>query len=147
MPVQIKRLLIAFALFIGIMLVLKHYLTPDSWREYGPYRGAALIEIADQPPSYLQMEACAMCHDSIAAHKDEGPHAPLQCELCHGPGDKHIDDPEEIPMEISKSGSLCLRCHAMNAARSETLIKQIDPSDHAEGEECISCHNPHYPWL
>ncbi len=72
MPVQVKRLMLAFAIFIGMMLVLKYYLTPDSWREYGPYRGNALKEISAKEAKYVQIETCAMCHDSIAEIKTPG---------------------------------------------------------------------------
>ena len=143
----IRRLIIAFALFIGIMLVLVHYLTPDSWNEYGFYRGKALEEIADQTPRYMQKETCAMCHDSIAEFKNQGRHISLQCEICHGEGHQHVDDPEANQMEINGDMSLCLRCHLINPARPEDVIKQIDPVEHGEGEDCITCHNPHQPWL
>jgi len=145
MPLQVKRLLLAFAVFIGIMLVLKYLLTPESWREYGPYRGNALIEIADKEAKYVQMETCAMCHDSIAEIKTQGSHQSIQCEICHGPGYKHADDPENNNMELNHDRQFCLRCHTKNAASPKNIIKQIDAVEHNEGEECITCHNPHQP--
>ncbi len=145
MPLQLKRLLLVFAVFIGIMLVLKYYLTPDSWREYGPYRGKALTEIAAKEAKYVQMETCAMCHDSIAEFKSQGNHKPLQCEVCHGPGYKHMDEPENNKMEIPQGRQFCLRCHTQNAASPKNVIKQIDAVEHYEGEDCITCHNPHQP--
>ncbi|OFY47765.1 MAG: hypothetical protein A2W85_13250 [Bacteroidetes bacterium GWF2_41_31] len=146
MPLQVKRLLLVFAIFIGIMLVLKYVLTPDSWREYGPYRGNAIGEIASQQAKYVQKESCADCHDSIAEIKSLGEHINLQCEICHGPGYQHVDD-ENFKMEITKNNALCLRCHTKNAASPKNIIKQIDAIEHNEGEECITCHNPHQPWL
>lgn len=146
MPLQVKRLLLVFAVFIGLMLVLKYLLTPDSWREFGAYRGNALTEIADQKAKYVQMEDCAMCHDSIAELKNSGMHTTLQCEICHGPGYMHIED-EANQMDIPEGRNYCLVCHTKNAARPENIIKQIDAIEHNEGEECITCHNPHEPWL
>lgn len=137
----------AFAIFIAMMLVLKHFLTPDSWREYGPYRGKALEEIGSRQAKLVEMETCAMCHDSIAALKSQSKHASIECENCHGPGYLHIDEPEENPLEVLKDGSLCLRCHLKNPARPSEIIKQIDPAEHNTGEQCITCHNPHSPWL
>lgn len=145
MPVQVKRLLLAFALFIGLMLVLKYFLTPESWREYGPYRGKALTEISSKEAKYVEMETCAMCHDSIAAIKTQSVHQSLQCEICHGPGYKHADDPENNKMELPQERQLCLRCHTKNAASPQNIIKQIDAVEHNEGEACITCHNPHQP--
>ena len=145
MPVQIRRLLLFFAVFTGLMLVLVHYLTPESWGEYGHYRADALTEIAAKQAKYVQMETCAMCHDSIAEYKSQGNHKPLQCEVCHGPGYKHIDDPENVKMEIPQGRQFCLRCHTKNAATPKGVINQIDAKEHYEGEECITCHNPHQP--
>jgi|TARA_B100001971_G_C18205272_1_gene547171 hypothetical protein len=146
MPVQVKRLLIVFAVFIGLMIGLKVIFTPESWREYGAYRGYALTEIADKEAKYVQMETCVMCHDSIGELKDQGMHINLQCELCHGPGYIHIED-ENVDMLIPEDDQFCVRCHAINAARPQDIIKQIDAEEHSEGEECIMCHNPHQPGL
>ncbi len=147
MPLQVKRLLLAFAVFIGIMLGLKYFLTPDSWREYGPYRGKALIEIADKVPKYVDMETCIMCHDSIGELKIQGLHKSIQCEICHGPGYLHVDEPEINKMKLPAGSEFCIQCHARNAARPDKIIKQVDAAEHSEGENCISCHNPHEPWL
>jgi len=146
MPLQLKRLLLVFALLIGSMLAMKYFLTPESWREFGPYRGDAITEIRDKEVKFVQMDDCAMCHDSIAELKNGGVHVSLQCELCHGPGYKHIED-ETIDMEIPEDGQFCIRCHEKNAARPQDVIKQVDAVEHSEGEECIICHNPHQPWL
>lgn len=147
MPVQVKRLLVVFAVFIGLMFGLKYMFTPESWRQYGAYRGYALTEIADQQAKYVQMETCAMCHDSIAELKTQGVHKTLECELCHGPGYLHVDDVDNVDMKIPENSKYCLRCHTKNAARPQNIIKQIDAEEHSEGEECIICHNPHQPWL
>lgn len=146
MPVQVKRLLVVFAFFIAISVSLKYFLTPESFGEYGHYRGKALEEIANQTVKFNQMDDCAMCHDSIAELKSSGLHTSLQCEVCHGPGYKHIEN-EENRMEIPEEGHFCMRCHTINAASPEKVIKQIDAITHAEGEDCITCHNPHQPWL
>lgn len=147
MPDQVKRLLQVFAVFILLMLGLKYFLTPDSWREYGAYRGNALIEIADKEAKYVDMETCAMCHDSIAELKTQGFHKSIQCELCHGPGYKHIEDEENVGMDIPEDDQFCMKCHTINAASPRDVIKQIDAVEHSEGEKCINCHNPHEPWL
>jgi len=145
MPIQVKRLLLVFAIFIGIMLVLVYYYTPDSFGEYGHYRGKALDEISAKDPKYMQMETCAMCHDSIAGVKAESVHKSIQCETCHGPGNKHVDDPENVKMDLPMERELCLRCHMKNLARPSGVIVQIDNSEHYVDEQCITCHNPHQP--
>ena len=147
MPVQVKRLLLVFTVFVAISIALIYFLTPESFGEYGHYRGKALAEIASSEAKYVQMDDCAMCHDSIAELKNSGLHSLLQCEVCHGPGYKHIEDDENNKMEIPEAGQFCMRCHTINAASSTKVIKQIDAIAHAEGEDCITCHNPHQPWL
>ncbi len=147
MPVQVRRLLIVFAVLVGAMLGLKYFLTPESWREYGAYRGDALKEIAEKEAKYVEMETCIMCHDSIGELKDQGMHESIQCELCHGPGYKHVEDDEKFHMDIPENSLFCLRCHTKNDAKPQNVIKQIDAIEHSEGEECINCHNPHQPWL
>ena len=145
MPVQIQRLLIAFVIFIGLMLALKYILTPESWREYGPYRGKALTEISGTGVKYVQTEICAMCHDSIAALKEQSVHKSIECEICHSFGYKHADEPEINDLEIHKERQFCLRCHTKNLASPADIIKQIDAIEHYDGEEWITCHNPHQP--
>lgn len=147
MPLQLKRILLAFAIFIGVMLVIIHFLTPESWGEFGHYRGLALPEIADRDPKYVGDETCSMCHDSIATLKVSGEHKSIPCETCHGPGYKHPDDPENNKMEKPEGRDFCLMCHALNAARPQKIVKQVDAIEHNKGEICISCHNPHKPWL
>lgn len=147
MPVQVKRLLVVFAVFVGIMLGLKYFLTPDSWGEYGAYRGNALKEIASKDVKFVQSETCAMCHDSIAELKMQGLHKTVKCEICHGPGYLHVEDDENIDMEIPNGIHFCMRCHTINAASPQSVIKQIDAIEHSENEDCINCHNPHEPWL
>lgn len=145
MPVQIRRLLIAFAFFIGLMLVLKYFLTPESWREYGPYRGNALVEISSNEIRFVQTETCAMCHDSIAGLKEQSAHKSIECEICHSVGNKHAEEPELNDLDINKDRQFCLRCHTKNLASPKDIIKQVDAIEHYEGEECITCHNPHQP--
>lgn len=145
MPVQVKRLLLVFVFFIAISISLKIFLTPESFGEYGHYRGKALVEISGKEAKYIQMDDCAMCHDSIAELKSSGLHESLQCEICHGPGNKHIED-ESNKMAIPEEGQFCMRCHTINAASPKEVIKQVDALEHADGEDCITCHNPHEPW-
>ena len=52
MPPQIKRLLPLFALFIGLFLLVRHLLIPESFGEFGHYRGNSLGENADKPLHY-----------------------------------------------------------------------------------------------
>jgi len=50
---------------VGSYLVARYFLTPNSFREYGWYRGEALGEIASRPPVYAGKKACDECHSEI----------------------------------------------------------------------------------
>ena len=147
MPVQIKRLLIYFTVFIGLIAVSRYLLVPESFGQFGHYRGNSLAENADKPIHYSGAEACNECHDDIMLSKNSDLHADLSCETCHGPGQAHFDDPEAFPVERPSGRDYCTSCHAMNPARNPRVIAQIDPEDHnTDHDECIDCHNPHMPW-
>ena len=147
MPVQVQRLLIAFAIFIALFLVARHFLRPASFGQYGHYRGDALKENEDKPIKYVNMnETCVMCHDSIAAVRDSSVHKSIDCQTCHGPGNLHVEDPQKTNIIKEHSREFCGRCHAKNPARAK-IIKQIDIEEHNKEDECITCHNSHNPVL
>lgn len=146
MPVQIQRLLIAFAVFIALFLLIRNLLLPDSFGKYGHYRGDALDEIASGGIKFTNVgETCALCHDSIAGVMSNNFHKSLNCQVCHGPGHLHVDNPEDNKLVKPEGREFCGRCHAMNVARSKD-IKQINIEEHNKREDCLNCHNPHEPW-
>jgi hypothetical protein len=147
MPVQVKRLLLLFGVIVLFFLLARHYLTPDTFGQYGHYRGASLKENADKPIRYVNMkETCVVCHDSIAAVKDSSVHRFINCQTCHGPGYLHADNPTKENITKPHLREFCGTCHSKNPARAK-VIKQIDMDEHNPGDECISCHNSHNPVL
>ena len=146
MPPQIKRLLPLFAIFIGLFLFVRYLLIPDSFGEYGHYRGNSILENAEFPLHYAGRAACAECHDDIAAIIASDVHAGLSCEACHGPGLDHATYADSIGIEKPSGREFCGLCHALNIARNADVVKQIDMKDHNVENDCIECHNPHNPW-
>lgn len=144
MPKYVIRLIIAFAAFIGIFLVLRHYLTPDSFGDLGHYRADAIDEIKNLPTKYMGRETCVMCHDDIDTVIVKGHHAKINCETCHGPGYLHSEDPKPENIERNTERKFCGKCHFKNASRPG-FMKQIDPAEHNPEGECVECHNPHEP--
>ena len=71
---------IAFLLF----WVIRGYVVPKSFGEYGHYRGAAITDIASHPIKFAGHQACEQCHTDEAAAKSKGAHAHVNCEACHG---------------------------------------------------------------
>ena len=147
MPPQLKTLLPLLAVFICLFLVARHFLIPESFGKYGHYRANSMDEIAVLPIHYAGKSVCVDCHDSEAAKLASDLHSGLSCEICHGPGAKHADDPENNKLEKTGSRESCGRCHSINAARRIEIIHQIDIKTHnPERENCIDCHNPHAVW-
>jgi hypothetical protein len=143
MPPQLFRI---FLLAVGIVasyLVARYFLTPPSFREYGWYRGAALMELATRDRAYAGKKACEECHSDEYQKLIKHEHKGLACESCHGPGEAHSNDPK--PENIQKSSfAICLRCHEANPSRPK-WHKQIVSKNHYTGSKCTECHVPHSP--
>jgi hypothetical protein len=140
---QLSRLLIAFGLLVIAFIVVRWVLKPDSFYEYGHYRGKALSELSAREPTYVPRKACAECHDEQASQNAAGPHLHISCQTCHGPGNKHIAEPTTSNIIKPKPKDICLRCHLANKARP-ARFPQID-ADHGDGASCETCHSIHNP--
>ncbi|MCL6102482.1 MAG: hypothetical protein M1292_08330 [Bacteroidetes bacterium] len=130
---------------VSLFLLLKHALTPDSFGQYGHYRGKALNEIAALPIHYVGSKSCVSCHDTIVTMKSEGYHSDLACEGCHGAAYKHIENPKTEKLIKPDSREFCGKCHSINKARPEKAITQQNIQGHNPGKKCVICHNPHQP--
>ncbi len=78
-------------------------------------------------------DECAMCHDmkTLPAHKN--------CESCHGPGSKHLDQPERGTISFP-SPETCLSCHRKKTGH----LTGWETSTHKKaGLVCFDCHAPH----
>lgn len=148
----------AFIIGAGLIgfLVFRGFMLPDSFGEYGFFRGAAVEEQMNHPVEFAPKDACAMCHDDIWKTHQIGKHANVQCQNCHDALSEHVN-PETgefiKKMPIMKDMKLCLRCHLKQPARP-TEFPQIDLEDHLAGLDylhdstlCFNCHNPHDPTI
>lgn len=145
-PPQIPRLVIAFAIFISLFLVARHFLVPDTFGKYGHYRAASLIDNAKPEIHYAGQQACFDCHQDIEDLKAKDVHSDIHCEVCHGPGEKHVISSEVADIFKPSGREFCGSCHALNAAKPKSAIFQIDLNKHNVGKNCTECHNPHQPW-
>ena len=169
MPLHIKRLIFTFAAFIVLFLILRQVLKPSSFGEYGFYRGEAIQENMMKELHYAGNVKCINCHDDIHADKALGFHAQLKCEVCHGPGLKHVlyadkfkdkELPDSLKLHKPDQRKECAVCHQLNSARikilfdtiNNTMVHQVDVMKHNlvdkrtnEALRCIECHNPHQP--
>jgi len=145
-PPQLKRLALAFAIFISVFLFMRHSLMPKSFGQYGFYRGASLEEMSEVPVHFAGQKACLECHQDIDELKQQDVHSEINCETCHGPGQKHSENGDITLLERSVSREACGICHSKNAAKQKTAVFQIDLKEHNIGKKCVECHNPHQPW-
>jgi hypothetical protein len=145
-PPQLKRLAIAFSVFIILFLVLRKFLVPVSFGQYGHYRGDSLLDNALPEIHYAGQQACLECHQDIEDIKAKDVHNRIHCETCHGPGQKHLVSGEAADIFKPDSREFCGSCHEKNAAKKQTTIVQVLLSEHNTGKKCIECHNPHQPW-
>ena len=130
---------IAFLLF----WVIRGYVVPKSFGQYGHYRGAAIAEIVAHPAKFAGHEACETCHSDVADVKNKGKHEQVNCEACHGPLAAHAADPTVTPAKLD-TAVLCVRCHGASAARPKTF-PQVQADEHSGGVPCETCHQPHSP--
>ena len=133
-----------FVLAFIIFLVVRGFVVPKSFGQYGHYRGNAMSEIAAHPVKYAGHEACETCHTDKAEEKSKGKHAHVNCEACHGALAKHAEDPAAVTPTKPDTAVLCARCHTATAAKPKGF-PQVNPTDHSNGVPCQTCHQPHNP--
>jgi hypothetical protein len=145
-PPQLPRLGLAFAIFISLFLLLRHLLTPDTFGEYGHYRGASLGDNALPEIHYAGQKACFDCHQDVEDLKNQDVHSDIHCETCHGPGQKHVLSADTADILKPTGREFCGRCHKLNAAKKKDAVFQVDLTKHNVEKNCTECHNAHQPW-
>lgn len=133
-----------FVLAFIVFWVIRGYVVPKSFGEYGHYRGAAIGEMAARPVHFAGHQACETCHVDVLDVKKNGKHAHVNCEACHGALAKHADDPASVIPVKPDTATLCVRCHAASAARPKSF-PQVQAEEHSAGLACETCHQPHSP--
>ena len=133
-----------FVLAFLAFLVIRVFVVPKTFGEYGHYRAAAIAEIAAHPVKFAGHQACTDCHSDEAAAKAKGMHRTVNCEACHGALAAHAADPTNVPPAKLDTAVLCARCHTATAAKPKDF-PQVDPAAHSNGVPCETCHNPHSP--
>ena len=138
------RMAAVFLAGILAFLILRSVLVPSSFGQYGHYRGKAIAEIAALPISYAGHQVCEACHTDVVEAKSKGVHKGVACESCHGPQEKHVEDPASIQPPKLDVAVLCVRCHTANIAKPKNF-PQVVPEEHSGGAPCDTCHQPHSP--
>jgi len=115
----------------------------------------AAAPAAGTEATYVGAETCAECHDTVAKGLASSPHgkdgfAKLSahgCETCHGPGSRHVEDPDNVALrpridtlDARAQSAICQNCHSggkqffWHGGRHEQ-----------KGLSCLTCHSVHSP--
>jgi hypothetical protein len=144
LPEQIRHLIIPAAAIVVIFLVVRHFLVPASFGDWGHYRALSVIENAEIPVKYAGADSCTECHGEIAIAKQDGYHRTIACETCHGAAFGHTQEPDKQKPQIPTARSHCLLCHEYQPSRP-TGFPQVVSESHNPLKQCIACHRPHDP--
>lgn len=148
-PVVAAGWVVVLALVVG-------WTPDDTVRAIGPAGPAVELAALVQEQGYVGDETCQVCHESQTEQHRRSVHGAIEtsdlgiegCESCHGPGGRHIEDPETVHMIFAaadldhsaqdRSGQ-CLSCHVGDAATFD-----YRSSNHLAGAiDCAACHQPH----
>jgi len=148
------RVLLVFVGIIALVVIGKQIMTPDSWGEYGYYRGDYIKEEASRALVHGTNESCKSCHEEVYELKDHSTHKRLSCEACHAPVAEHAKDGNkfaDMPVRRGEAQvSLCLKCHQKIVGRP-VKFPMIEHPQHLEAQNvktthtCDQCHTVHAP--
>lgn len=148
------RVILVFFAIIGIVLLGRVIMLPDSWGEYGYYRGDFIDQEAHKDMKYGTNESCRKCHGEVYELKEHSSHNRLSCEVCHAPVVEHVKEGKKFANMPTKKGeyqiSLCLKCHQKTIGRPEKF-PMIDQKTHLSEQNvksthtCDQCHTVHAP--
>jgi hypothetical protein len=144
---HIIRFVLLLILAALVFVVVRHFLVPSSFGDYGHYRSDNIAEIAARPLAHGGPGACVECHADDAAWVAEEEHKSVACEVCHAPLATHVAGGEKIAdMPMRQTVELCAWCHQRLAARPETF-PQVDLVEHVTEKGgvfaeqiCWECH-------
>ena len=96
---------------------------PDSWGQFGYYRGAYVDQEAHKQMKYGTNQSCIECHSEVNELKSHSSHQRLSCEMCHAPVSEHIKEGKKFADMPTRQGEpqieLCLSCHQKTVGRPE----------------------------
>ena len=141
-----RRIIYLFIVFIIVFMAVRTQLVPESFGEYGWYRGESVDEIMNLPVKHAGSQSCSECHQPEFNAWQEGRHKTVSCETCHGPLNWHVKKPYGASIETNSTKEFCGICHSINPSRPADF-PQVDMIVHGYGLQCVYCHNPHDPWF
>lgn len=158
MPKHIVRLLSLVTVFAIVAFSAKHFLIPDSFYQYGHYRGAAVAEIASKVPKLDGSASCQSCHKEAYAEWSAGIHRKatknnaiqglvvkrgVNCEVCHtGPAGNHPSK-EAMPLSIEDRVTTITHKHILHPADVPGRNLMLPAKDMQS--VCLACHEKMAP--
>jgi DmsE family decaheme c-type cytochrome len=112
-----------------------------------------------QPLEYAPDDSCGLCHEDVTKAIGSRLHGAVlarreklglsrNCQSCHGPSAKHLDDPAKTKPEWTvsslgrkASAAMCLQCHDKQIAPLEWQTG----NHHAGKVQCWDCHSKDRP--
>ncbi|MEO8502242.1 MAG: cytochrome c3 family protein [Vicinamibacteria bacterium] len=143
-PQQVVVLSAIAIVVVVVFFGMRALFVPESFGKYGHYRADAVDAVAKLPIHYAGAKTCAECHDDVEKVKSAGFHRSVSCEVCHGPGAAHVEDPGTVKPTAPRQRDLCPLCHNYSPSRP-TGFPQIVTAQHNPGKPCMTCHKPHDP--
>jgi len=156
---------------------IRSLMIPEAFGKRGPYRAAALEQVASRPSMLQSDAACLKCHSDVQEERSESPHAAVGCMHCHGNGHEHMaaatkaestsgfeippaqewdgDFRTKLDLFITQDRATCLSCHTRVVGMPDTF-RSINVAEHLEeqgAEEvngknvCFECHAGHSPGI
>ena len=141
---HLVRLAAVFAVGLIVFIVARAAFVPDDFGIHGHYRAGALQDNREKEPVFGGRGVCVECHDDVVEARAGGGHERVGCEACHGALAAHALEPSESLPERPDGARVCLRCHVALSSRPD-WFPQVEPEDHAMGDPCNDCHEPHRP--
>lgn len=142
MPKHIARLLTLLGAGLVLALIVRYFLVPDSFYQFGHYRANSVPEIAAKEPVFQGAAYCEGCHGDRHAEWSANNHKSVACETCHGAAKGHPDN-GKLPVPAD-TVALCALCHEAMPGRPQSQ-PQVVVAQHAGGQQCKACHNSHAP--
>jgi hypothetical protein len=144
-PLYLALILVAAGFMARYFLVPADFGVHERGYMYGWHRKSNEAEWQSVSVKYKTTKVCIPCHKDKYTDIKDSPHGSISCENCHGPNLDHPKNP--LALEINRSRSLCLRCHAKLPYKGTLRgsFKGIAPESHYPEAECMMCHYPHDP--
>ncbi len=148
MQPHLKKAFTLLGIAIIGFIIVRSMIVPQSFGQYGWYRGESVNDSMNFEVEHAGSISCSEenCHKTIYSVWFNSGHKTINCETCHGPSKKHVDNVRIMPTPANDSREYCGLCHFKKVARPANF-PQIEPEIHGENLRCTYCHNPHKPWF